>query len=178
MPSGKRQEFDDFIEIAQTDADIWRWLQNEGFSVSLSAITTWKRSIAPTGAYAIEMKNAAAKYAGIDPLSTLSAVEGSAIQLAETIRQKIVISAVEEMNASEVGMMKLIPALMREARAAAADKQRLKYTKDRAALEMAGAQRLADILMRVFEDTPMEEPVKEAIDGGLAQVESESEDRF
>lgn len=178
MPQGQRDEFDSFASHARSDTDVWRWLQNEGFSVSLSAVSLWRQVIAPEGTRAIAIKKAATEYAGIDPFSTLSAIEGSAIQLAQSIREVIDLRGVDELTPSAVGVMKMIPGLMREARGAAADKQKLRFTKDRAMLEVAGAQRLADILMRTFEDTPMEEPVREAVDGGIAQVEAEAEDRF
>lgn len=173
MTLEKRAEFDSFCKFNKNCTDIQRWLAEEGHTISVAAVAAWRRATFPVGEQAQILNSLAQTYDGLEGLSSLQTVEGIALalirQLAQTYQQ-----APNKLDPSVLKLFALLPGLMRECRSSAAQREEMRFIKDRAELTMAGAQRAFDILVQTFEGTSFEDSLREAITGAAIQIEQEA----
>ncbi|MUL39436.1 hypothetical protein [Gloeocapsopsis dulcis] len=173
MSSEKRAEFDEFCRFGRNCTDIWRMLVNEGHTISVAAVAAWRRATYPTGEQAKILNGLAQVYDGLEGDRSLQTVEGIAITLIRQITQ-IYLQAPNKLDPAILKLFVLLPSLMRECRSSAAQREQLRFITDRAALEIAGGQRVCDILVQTFEGTSFEDALREAIRGAMLQIEQEA----
>jgi hypothetical protein len=134
------------------------------------------------GKRAIALNKLASQYQGIQSDVVLDAVSGIGLSIIDRLLPTILEDDdLDDPNSEEAVKKRLqllrflsfLPAFMRECRSAAAQKEDLRYIKDKANLVLAGAQRMADILTLAFKDTTYAEGVSEAINGAMTQIELE-----
>lgn len=173
MTPEKRSAFDEYVRFNRSNTDIWRWLVNEGHVISLSAVDHWHKYTFPTGEQAKILNQLGTVYDGLEGDRSLQTIEGIALalirQLAQTYQQ-----APNKLDPDILKLFAMLPALMRECRSSASQREEMRFIKDRAALELAGAQRMADILIQTFEGTSYEDSLREAVTGAMMQVEQEA----
>lgn len=168
----KRTEFDEYCRFNRNNTEIHHWLVNEGHIICLGAVDNWRRATYPTGEQALMLNGLAQVYDGLEGDCSLQTVEGIAITLIRQITQ-IYQQAPNKLDPSILRLFVLLPALMRECRSSAAQREQLRFITDRAALEIAGGQRVCDILVQTFEGTSFEDALREAIRGAMLQIEQE-----
>ena len=172
MSIEKRKAFDEYCRFNRNNTDIWRWLINDGFIISLSAVDHWRKDNFPIGEQAKILNGLAQVYDGLEGDRSLASIEGIALSLIRQLTQTYQ-QAPNKLDPDIIKLFSLLPGFMREARSAAASREEMKFIKDRAALELAGAQRMADILLLAFKDTSYEDALKEAVQGAMLQIEQE-----
>lgn len=173
MTLEKRQAFDEYVKFNRNNTDVWRWLINEGFVLSLGSVDHWRKDTFPIGEQAKVLNGLAQVYDGLQGDRSLATVEGIALSLIRNLTQTYQQSP-NKLDPQIIKLFALLPGFMREARSAAASREEMKYIKDRSALELAGAQRMGDILLLAFEGTSFEEALREAVQGAMMQVEQEA----
>jgi hypothetical protein len=173
MTRSKRKTFDEYCRFNRTNTDIWRWLVAEGFIISLTAVDHWRKDTFPDGEQAKILNGLAQVYDGLQGDRSLQAIEGIALSLIRQLTQTYQ-QAPNKLDPDILKLFALLPSFMREARSAASQREEMKFIKDKGALELAGAQRMADILLLAFKDTTYEDALKEAVHGAMLQIEQEA----
>ncbi len=168
----QRKAFDEYCRFNRTNTDIWRYLVAQGYLISLTAVDHWRRDTFPDGEQAKVLNGLAQVYDGLEGDRSLITIEGIALSLIRQLTQTYQ-QAPNKLDPDILKLFALLPGFMREARSAAASREEMKYIKDRSALELAGAQRMADILVQTFDGTSFEDALKEATQGAMMQVEQE-----
>ncbi|MGL5922186.1 hypothetical protein [Chroococcidiopsis sp.] len=172
MSVGERREFDKLARFNTDVTQIHKWLILHGYDICLSACYKWWNDYKEIGAQAQMLNQLAEAYDGLEGDRSLQSVEGIALamvrQLTSTYQQ-----APNKLDPDIIKLFALVPSLMREARSSAAQREQMKFISDRAALELAGAQRMVDILLLAFKDTSYEDALKEAVQGAMLQIEQE-----
>lgn len=172
MTLEKRKSFDEYCRFNRTNTDIWRYLVANDYLISLTAVDHWRRDTFPDGEQAKLLNGLAQVYDGLEGDRSLATVEGIALALIRNLTQTYQ-QAPNKLDPQLLKLFALLPGFMREARSSAASREEMRYIKDRAALELAGAQRMADILVQTFDGTSFEDALKEAVQGAMMQVEQE-----
>lgn len=173
MSAERRTEFDDFCKHNRNNTDIHKWLVEKGYEIHFSSVCNWRKATFPTGAQAQVLNQLAEVYDGLEGDRSLASVEGIALSLIRSITQ-IYQQSPNKLDPAILKLFALTPALMREARSSAAQREQLNFIRDRAELVLAGAQRGFDILVQTFEGTSFEDSLREAITGAMLQIEQES----
>lgn len=173
MRPEKRREFDDFCRFGRNCTDIQRWLADEGHTISVTAVSAWRRATFPTGEQAKILNGLAQVYDGLEGDRSLQTVEGIALSLIRQLTQTWQ-SAPNKLDPDILKLFALLPPLMRECRSSAAQREQMQFIRDRAALEIAGAQRACDILLQTFQATAFEDSLREATRGAMSQIEQEA----
>ncbi len=166
-------EFDEFCRFGRNCTDIWRLLVNEGHNISVAAVAAWRRATYPTGEQAKMLNGLAQVYDGLDGDRSLATIEGIALSLIRQLTQTYQ-QAPNKLDPQLLKLFALLPGFMREARSSAASREEMRHIKDKAALEIAGGQRMCDILVQTFEGTSFEDALREAIQGAMLQIEQEA----
>lgn len=173
MTLEQRKAFDEYCRFNRTNTDIWRYLVAEGYLISLTAVDHWRKDTFPDGEQAKMLNGLAQVFDGLDGDRSLATIEGIALSLIRQLTQTYQ-QAPNKLDPQLLKLFALLPGFMREARSSAASREEMRHIKDRAALERAGAQRLADILIQAFDGTSFEDALKEAVQGAMMQVEQET----
>lgn len=172
MSKGKRAEFDHYCRYNRCCTDIQRWLEAEGYKISMNAIYRWWHHRREIGLQAEALNEAALSYDGIETDLSLQVVEGIGLTLVRHI-MGLYSQHPDKMGNDALKLISVMPSFLREIRSAASQKEDLRYIRDRAELTLAGAQRMADILLLAFKDTSYEDALKEAVQGAMLQIETE-----
>jgi hypothetical protein len=162
----------DFLRLARHNsnaADMQRWLNEQALEaglsdrVSVSSCQNWREANFPPAAQAQLVNALASSYAGTDASAALELALGIAAELLDKLFQQITPEKLEEASVSSLLYQSTL--LLKEVRASAGALHLLETIRDRRALELAGAYRMAELL----QDSGMADAVAAAI----AQVESE-----
>lgn len=164
---------DEFQRLARHNAnasELQRWLNEKlaeaGISdrVSASSAQAWREANFPPAAQAAIVNALAGTYAGTDPAAALELALGVAAELLDRLFREASPEKLAEADISTVLYQSTL--LLKEVRASAGALHALKHIRDRRSLELAGAYRLAELLLG-------DALTDAAIAAAIAQVEAE-----
>ncbi len=176
MSAGERREFDKLVRFNTDVTQMHRWLNARGHDVCLSAVYKWWNDYKEVGAQAQMLNQLAETYDGLEGDRSLASIEGIALSLIRQLTQ-IWQASPNKLDPEILKLFAFLPSLMREARSSAAQREQQKFIVDRTALELAGGQRMGDILLQTFEGTTFEDSLREAIRGAMLQLEQEAKNQ-
>lgn len=172
MTAERRTEFDEFCKFNRNTTDIRRLLEDWGYKISQGAVQNWYRATFPIGEQAKRFNLLANQYVGVE---VVDALQKMLVVNATMIDQlMIAFDSPSSENFRVENFISMIPSLSREVRACASELNDLRYHRDRASLEVAGAYRAIQELRLIFKDTPFENALDEAAKSVLMRIEDET----
>jgi hypothetical protein len=170
LSTSDRLEFREVSEYAST-TDLVAWLASRGQIVEFRAVEYWVKASQKHTQRSLKLNKRLKTYRRISPRDAMVFAMGvsadALITFIDELDSELV--PVSEERRSEIEAR--IPGLIRELRSAASSVQESSYIRDRDELQRIGAEIVGSELMLTFKDTPLEEPLKEALKGALAKIE-------
>lgn len=174
-----RLDFLEFCRCNPTYIDMQRWLvEHGGGQVSIASLQKWYKRTFPTAEQAIAVNAIAAAFHGVDEKLMIQLSAGVAVKMIQLLFEYCQV----EMESGDVVLrdglkmdsaLHALTVMLKEARTAAIALNNLKFSSDKAELELAGGYRVAEIARNFSKDLPYERAIADCIDGALAQLEEE-----
>lgn len=152
-------------------SDVYRWLSELGYKGSLRSIYTYASQQRKIGAEAAKVNKLLSDY---DGLASEALLQKMAAIFTQQLDTAIVQLATSEQPVEAADWLKIIPHLGREARSCVTAINQIQTVRDRKALEMAGAFRMAQELRLIFTDSPFESALDEGIKSAFQRIEGDS----
>lgn len=163
----------EFIRIAslpnQNITSLHRWLCDEGYKGSYQSVCNWHESWRKSGKKAEALNKLTSEYIGVIPEQALQKILVEFANLLDLSLEQVLSAPDEDIKA--VDYLKQLPHIAREVRSCAEAINQLKYVGDRKAAELAGAMRVITELRLIYQDTPTESSIEEAIKSITARLE-------
>lgn len=183
-PQGKVDEFRselnsdrdaEFLRLAnlpnQNITTLHRWLVEEGYKGSYQSVCTWYGNFKKAGVKAAAFNTLSQDYDGVVPELALQKVIAMFSHQMDTAIEQLSGIQPEEIGALEY--FRQLPHLAREIRSCALIINQMRFVGDRKNAELAGAWRVTQELKLVFQDTPFQNALEEAIKSVMEHIESE-----
>lgn len=148
--------------------DLFRYLQNMGYTGSILSAYRWYNAAFPSGTVAQRINRAASDTVGLDVSQMLTHRASQLYLLVHKLEQQLARTQISDKEA-----LQALPQLCREMRAMAAYAEERKYIKEKEKLFKAGADRVLREIEQIFKDQPIEAPVKKAIEAAWNKLEEE-----
>lgn len=184
LPSDVEEEFKRYARFNQKSSDIKAWLREaqEEYSShfpedwvllnpTVASVTHWLRKYYPTGDKAVILNELTSAYIGLDYEQVIESSLGQSVSLCMDMTERLSLEGVSNI-APEV-VLQQIGAFQKTISVLYKDLQKAKKLTNLRDSEMAGAQRIVDILLNQFKDQAGESAIKQACIGAMEQVESE-----
>jgi len=184
LPEDIVSEFKHFTRFNQRSSDIQKWLSEVQYEYhshfpenwipvtpSISNVTYWLRKTYPVGEKAQILNALTDGYVGLDYEQVLQSSLAQSVQLCMQLTERLEREGVDDIAPEQV--LAQVAALQRTISSLYKDIQRSNTFNTIRDAEMAGAQRLVDIMINQFKDQASEEVVRQACIGALKQIEHE-----
>lgn len=150
--------------------EIHKWLLEQGFVGSLRCIYTWHEQHRKVGAAAQKFNKLLEDYQGA---SSEKALQKLLVVFTEQLDVALTNIGSAEEPISGADYLKALPHLGREIRSCVTAMNSLTTIRDRKALEVAGAFRMAAELRLIFEESAFLDALEEAIKSAMLKIEDE-----
>lgn len=152
-------------------SEVYRWLVDLGYKGSLRSVYVYADQKRKVGAEAAKMNLLLADY---DGLASEAILHRMATIFSQQLDIAITDISLSDQPVEKADLLKVIPHFGREARSCVTAANQLKDIRDRKALEMAGAFRMAQELRLIFTDSPFESALDEGIKSAFQRIEGDS----
>lgn len=150
--------------------DFHKWLIEIGFKGSLRCVYTWHEAHRKVGAAAQKFNKLLEDYEGA---SGEKALQKLLVVFTEQLDVALTNLGTVEEPISGADYLKALPHLGREIRSCVTAMNTLSSIRDRKALEVAGAWRMAAELRLIFEESAFLDALEEAIKSAMLKIEDE-----
>lgn len=184
LPDDIASDFKKFTRFNQRSSDIQKWLSEVQYEYhshfpdnwihvvpSISNVTYWLRKQYPVGEKAQILNALTDGYVGLDYEQVLHSSLAQSVQLCMQLTERLEREGIDDIAPEQV--LAQVAALQRTISSLYKDIQRSNTFSTVRDAEMAGAQRLVDIILNQFKDQANEETVRQACIGALKQIEHE-----
>lgn len=175
MPAETLAEFEELCAFRPKITDLERWLNQRGYVATYSQIYYWYKNHYKAGEKAIKIAESAAKYSGLDARVVAGmAMAASAkilVDFLEIFEGESLKDAVAEDPKIIASVVSMIPAILRECRAASQNYHQMEAPENQQENILSGAYAMAEELKLVFKDTAFESALVDAITSGLLRLE-------
>lgn len=184
LPDDIVADFKKFTRFNQRSSEIQKWVSEAQYEYhthfpkdwihvipSISNITYWLRKTYPVGEKAQILNALTDGYVGLDYEQVLHSSLAQSVQLCMQLVDRLDREGVDDIAPEQV--LAQVAALQRTISSLYKDIQKANTFATVRDAEMAGAQRLVDIILNQFKDQANEEAVRQACIGALKQVEHE-----
>jgi hypothetical protein len=142
-----------------------------GYSGSLRSVYTYAEQQRKIGAEAAKVNKLLADY---DGLASEALLQKMAAIFTQQLDSAIIQLSTSDQPVEAADWLKIIPHLGREARSCVTAINQLQTVRDRRALELAGAFRMAQELRLIFTDSPFESALDEAIKSAFHRIQGDT----
>ena len=150
-------------------SELQKFLEEKGGKgINIQNLSNWWISNKPRGKEAIIINSLSEKYRGTDPTGLLEMSAGICASLIEELQSLL---ADELAMTSPSSKLTNLVELIKELRQSSSELHNVKSTKHTNQLIMAGALEMADLLTKIFKETPFAEALDSGIKAALEQMQ-------